>query len=87
MTDAEERGARTGMMEGEGTKDGPVAEERRARAEAAGSETADDSPIDALCDRRVCIPPELLETPRSNLRLKDGGRPEARTQPGRLRAP
>ena len=86
-TDAEAKGARTGMMEGEGTKDEPVAEEKRAQAEVAGSETAGDSRTDDLCDRRVCIPQELLETSRSNLRLKDGSRPEARAQPGILKAP
>ena len=85
--DAEERGALIGMMEGEGTKDEPGAEEKRAQAEVAGSETAGDSRTDDLCGRRVCIPQELLETIRSNLRLKDGGRPEARVQPGRLKAP
>ena len=76
--DAEERGALIGTMEEE-----PVAEEKRARAGAAGSETADGSRRASPCDRRACTPQELLETLRPNLNPKDGSLREARARPGR----
>ena len=80
--DAEERGALIGTMEEE-----PVAEERRARAGAAGSEMADGSRRASPCDRRACTPQELLETLRPNLNPRDGSLREARARPGRSKVP
>ena len=81
-TDVEERGAPIGTMEEE-----PVAEERRARAGAAGSEMAGGSRRDSPCDRRACIPQELLETLRPNLNPRDGSLREARVRPGKSKVP
>ena len=84
--DAEEKGALIGTMEEGGTREEPVAEERRARVGAAGIETGGDSRRDSPCDRRVCIPQELLETLRPNLNPKNGKLREARVRPGRSKA-
>ena len=83
VKDDEERGVHVEAVEE--TRDEVEVEESGDRAEAAGTETADESQIGALCDRRECIPQEPPETPRRNRRQKDGSRPEARMQLGRPR--
>ena len=70
--DAKPEGALIGTMEEEGTREEQVAEEKRARAGTAGTETGDDRRHGSLRGRRACIPRELLEMPRVNLNPKNG---------------
>ena len=84
--DAEEKGALIGTMEEGGTREEPVAEERRARAGAAGTETGDDRRRGSPRDRRVCIPRELLEMPQANLNPKNGSLRGVRMMRGRSKA-
>ena len=76
MKDDEERGVHVEAVEE--TRDEVEVEESGDRAEAAGTEMADESQIGVLYDRRGCTPQEPPETPQLNRNLKGGSHPEAR---------
>ena len=81
--DAKPEGALIGTMEEEGTREEPVAEERRARAGAAGTVRRHGS----LRSSRACTPRGLLEMSRVNLSPKNGRLLEVRRMRGKSKAP